>query len=636
MADNKTPASDNTRNSATEDLFNREATSRVNPNRKITDDIFGRDQQGSEELFKQNIQGRIDHEMNDQLLPEIESEGFNFQVNPQLLDALTSEGVLPVGTELATLNVPVEGGDFSFLLDDSQFRIEGDRLVLNSDLLLQSDTDFQFSVQVSSNSSAFSIDVPVTINFDNLADFAEEVVNQAPVDIELSAYDFDENAAAGDVVATIAAIDNDNAFGFSYELTGEGADKFEIVGNQLVIRDGAVFDFETQAQHTVEITVTDPSNNQFTEQIVIDLNDINEAPVLSDEVFSVAEGAAIASGELDAVDQDFNDQLTFTVADGFSLPPGFTLAADGDYSFDPTNPAYDHLAVGDSQVITIPIKVVDAGGLESTAQIHLTVQGTNDAPVADANIVSTVEEGAAQIGGQLTASDVDDGATLSFSLSPGFSAPAGFSLNSDGSYSFDPQDSAYDALDAGDQQVLTIPVTVTDEHGATDTQQIQITVTGTNDTPVAGSDVSAAVNEGDSAISGQLTATDADDSASLSFSITTGSSAPDGFTLNSDGSYSFNPQDSAYEGMDAGDTQVLTIPVTVTDEHGATDTQQIQITVTGTNDTPVAGSDVTAAVNEGDSAISGQLTATDADESASLSFSITTGSSAPDGFTLNA
>ena len=55
--------------------------------------------------------------------------------------------------------------------------------------------------------------------------------------------------------------------------------------------------------------------------------------------------------------------------------------------------------------------------------------------------------------------------------------------------------------------------------------------------------------------------------------------------------------------------QTLTIPVTVTDEHGATDTQQIQITVNGTNDTPVAGVDVTANVSEGDSAISGQLSA---------------------------
>ena len=635
MADNKAPASDNTRNSATEDLFNREATARINPNRKITDDIFGRDQLGSEELFKQNIQGRIDHEVNDQFLPDIASEGFNFQLNPQVFDALTSNGTLSAGTELATLNVPVEGGDFSFALDDSQFRIDGDRLVLNSDLSLRAGTDFQLTVQVSSNSSAFSIDVPVTVNFDNLAGLVEEVINQAPVDIELSAYDLDETATAGDVVATITAIDNDNVAGFTYELTGEGADKFEIVGNQLVIKDGVTFDFETQSQHTVEITVTDPSGNQLTEQVVIDLNDINEAPLLSDEVFGVTEGAAVTAGTLDAVDQDLNDQLTFSVADGFALPPGFALESDGDYSFDPAHPAYDHLAVGDSQVLTIPVRVVDAGGLESNAQIQLTIQGTNDAPVADANIVAAVAEGASQISGQLVATDADDGASLSFSITEGATAPAGFTLNADGSYSFDPQDSAYETMDAGDTQVLTIPVTVTDDQGATDTQQIRITVTGTNDAPVAGADATASVDEGDAAISGQLTASDVDDAASLSFSITSGSSAPAGFILNSDGSYSFDPQDSAYDAMDAGDTQVLTIPVTVTDDQGATDTQQIRITVTGTNDAPVAGADATASVDEGDAAISGQLTASDVDDAASLSFSITSGSSAPAGFTLN-
>ena len=164
-------------------------------------------------------------------------------------------------------------------------------------------------------------------------------------------------------------------------------------------------------------------------------------------------------------------------------------------------------------------------------------------------------EGDSAISGQLSASDVD-GDSVSFSAD---SLPAGFTLENDGSYSFDPADAAYDGMGVGDSQTLTIPVTVTDENGATDSQQIQVTVTGTNDAPVAGADVTANVAEGDTAISGQLTASDVDGD-SVSFSA---DSLPAGFTLESDGSYSFDPADAAYDGMGVGDSQTLTIPVTV-------------------------------------------------------------------------
>ncbi len=247
--------------------------------------------------------------------------------------------------------------------------------------------------------------------------------------------------------------------------------------------------------------------------------------------------------------------------------------------------------VGDSEVITIPVTVTDDNGATDTSQIQITVNGTNDSPVAGAAVTANVDEGDAVINGQLTVSDVDDGAIATFTITSG-NAPDGFVLNADGSYVFDPADSAYDHLNVGDSEVITIPVTVTDDNGATDTSQIQITVTGTNDVPVAGASITTNVDEGDVAISGQLTSTDSDDGATASFTVSVGSTAPDGFVLNTDGSYSFDPADSAYDHLNVGDSEVITIPVTVMDDNGATDTSQIQITVTGTNDVPVVGASI--------------------------------------------
>ena len=64
-------------------------------------------------------------------------------------------------------------------------------------------------------------------------------------------------------------------------------------------------------------------------------------------------------------------------------------------------------------------------------------------------------------------------------------APAGLTFNANGSYSFDPANAAYQSLGVGQQTIITVPYTVTDNAGATSTANPVITVTGTNDAPVA-------------------------------------------------------------------------------------------------------------------------------------------------------
>jgi VCBS repeat-containing protein len=111
-----------------------------------------------------------------------------------------------------------------------------------------------------------------------------------------------------------------------------------------------------------------------------------------------------------------------------------------------------------------------------------------------------------------------DASTATFTISEGNTAPAGFVLHEDGSWSFDPTDSDYDHLNVGDSAALTIPVTVTDNKGGKDAVQIQLTVVGTNDAPVIGGATTGAVTEDVAnalATSGQLTISDADAGESL-------------------------------------------------------------------------------------------------------------------------
>ncbi|MEG7360272.1 retention module-containing protein [Pseudomonas citronellolis] len=456
--------------------------------------------------------------------------------------------------------------------------------------------------------------------------------------------------------------------------------------------------------------------------ITITVTGSNDVPVAQAASAAANEDSQI-NGQLQASDADQGAQLQF--GSDSPLPAGFTLGQDGKWTFDASDTAYQHLAAGQTQIISVPVVVTDDQGAAAGSTLTITVTGTNDVPVAPAASAAVDEDQVST--GQLTASDADDGAVLTFSIDG--NAPAGFTLKTDGSWTFDGKDSAYQHLADGETQVISVPVLVTDEHGATSSSTLSITVTGTNDAPVAqagsattaendvlngqvptatdvdgtiagyqlASDVgtgngtltfnlngsyifdpgqdfdslpagisrdvtftyqakddsgalsapqtititvtgsndapvaqaaTAAVNE-DSQINGQLQASDADQGAQLQFG--SDSPLPAGFTLDQDGKWTFDASNAAYQHLAAGQTQVISIPVVVTDDQGATSGSTLTITVTGTNDAPVAQA-TTAAVNE-DSQIDGQLQATDADQGTQLQFG--SDSPLPAGFTLD-
>ena len=285
------------------------------------------------------------------------------------------------------------------------------------------------------------------------------------------------------------------------------------------------------------------------------------------------------SGQLQASDVDDGATLTFSLSG--PAPAGFALADNGAWSFDATNAAYDKLAAGEIQQLIIPYQVTDEHGASGQSTLTLTITGTNDAPVATATTASTAED-APVIGGTLAASDID-GDTLTYSLTG--SAPAGFTLNGDGTWSLDPSNAAYQHLADGASMTLTVPFTTTDGT-LSSSSTLTITVTGVNDVPVV-TEAVAAASEGDGVISGKLVATDADDGAVLTHET---SDNVAGFTLGKDGSWSFDSSDAAYDYLKAGEELVIQVPVTVTDEHNASTKTTLTITLTGTNDAPVANS----------------------------------------------
>ncbi|WP_037422617.1 VCBS domain-containing protein, partial [Shewanella xiamenensis] len=342
----------------------------------------------------------------------------------------------------------------------------------------------------------------------------------------------------------------------------------------------AVQNLQAGAQLTDSFLVTSADGTSHVVSVAV--YGKNDAPVLFAQTQSVSEDGALLSGQMQASDADAGDTLSFHIDQPVA---GLTLNADGSYSFDPSNAAYQHLAQGQTETLTIPVSVTDGAGASSTQNLTITLTGTNDgATITDHGTPGQIKEDQhTAIEGHLSVGDVDSGEGLfPAQQGAGLSGYGGFTLtpqaNGQAYWRYSVDNSKTEIQQLGEGQLLHDSFTVHSADGTTHT--ISVDIVGTNDAPVLTAQ-SQSVTEDGSLLTGQMVATDVDTGDTLTFSL---ANSVDGFTLNADGSYSFEPIDAAYQHLAQGQTETLTIPVSVTDSAGATSTQQLVITVSGSND----------------------------------------------------
>jgi len=116
-------------------------------------------------------------------------------------------------------------------------------------------------------------------------------VNHAPTDITVSGGAVQENALAATVVANLTALDSDAGNTHGYALSGGATDKFAIVGSQIVVKQGAVIDYEQQTTYTLTVTATDQDGLQFTKDIQINVADVIETGTAKNDILTGGAGA---------------------------------------------------------------------------------------------------------------------------------------------------------------------------------------------------------------------------------------------------------------------------------------------------------------------------------------------------------
>ncbi|MBC8798294.1 VCBS domain-containing protein [Shewanella algae] len=422
---------------------------------------------------------------------------------------------------------------------------------------------------------------------------------------------------------------------------------------------------------TFSVTVTDEFGASAEQLVTITIIGTNDAPILSadssgsiTEDLDVINGMLSDSGSLSFTDVDIGDSHVVSSsyngdvswsggaldqATQDALAAGFSADNSG-WSYDIANSLVQFLAVGETITLSFTLTVTDAFGASDSQLVTLTINGTNDGPIinppgegdADGTVReagqfddSSVDPGTPGVSGQLSASDVDNGADLTWSGSA--DSPLGsFSVDAaTGAWNYQLDNAAVDGLLEGEIRTETFTVTVTDEYGANAEQLVTITIIGTNDAPILSADASGAVIEDLDVINGMLsdsgdlsfTDVDINDSHSVGSSYNgdvlwsggaldqaTQDALAAGFSVDNSG-WSYDIANSLVQFLAVGETITLSFDVTVDDGNGGTDTDTVTVTITGTNDAPVLSIDMSGAVTEDVDVINGMLS-----DSGDLSF----------------
>lgn len=255
---------------------------------------------------------------------------------------------------------------------------------------------------------------------------------------------------------------------------------------------------------TYTVTLDDGHGGIVNQDIIVTINGANDAPTVAAALTgSASEGDAATTFDLlaGATDVDNGETLTlavvassvlYTVNDAVATGTSLGLSLTGStLHLDPTNPAFDHLAAGQTQEIIVSYDVEDVHHAITHQIETITVTGTNDAPVVSGAVTAAIVEGGAanHLDALANASDADDGHVLSVVNVP-TSLPAGVTYDAvHHTFTLDPGNPAYQHLGDGQSAVVTVDYGVSDGIAPTPTNaSVSWTINGTNDAPVMNAD----------------------------------------------------------------------------------------------------------------------------------------------------
>jgi VCBS repeat-containing protein len=374
------------------------------------------------------------------------------------------------------------------------------------------------------------------------------------------------------------------------------------------------------ATETFSYTIADGAGGTAASTLTITVAGSNDGPIATADAASVGEDtAAPVTGNVLANDTDVDRGAVLSVADAGQRDGAYgtlTLNADGSYSYS-VNAAAQALAQGERASETFSYTVKDEFGATKTSTLTVTIEGSNDGPVAmaDTNWVNATV-GQFTTGNVLSNdTDVDRGASLSVTDGGVRQGQYGtLTLNADGSYRYVVSEAAR-SLSGADTIRETFSYTVTDAEGARSTSTLGIDVYGVNEAPVLVADRAVIQEDSVLPVTGNVLANDTDADAGAVLRVIDAGTR-DGrygvFELSADGAYRYT-LGSGLQSLAVGETASEVFDYSVQDEFGQLVTSTVTIVVQGTNDGPVAYADEANIAGDATAPILGNVLANDSD-----------------------
>ena len=304
----------------------------------------------------------------------------------------------------------------------------------------------------------------------------------------------EDASARATVGAAVVATDADGDR-LAYTLTG--SDLFTIDGTtgQIRVASSATLNHETAPSQDVTVTATDPSGEDASITVTIEVEDVNERPEAVDDRASTEEDEAVVIDVL-ANDSDPDDGDTLTVT--LRGQPRDGLATVSNVTSEITYTPDENYNGAD----VFTYRATDQGGLSSDGTVSVTINAVNDAPeFGQARAERSISEAARtgdDVGEEVAATDVDH-PRLTYSLS---GAP---------DFEIDPatgQITVRSPLNREVTESYSAIVTAVDGQGADDSIDVTINVTDVNERPAAEND--SATTDEDMAVNINVLANDSD------------------------------------------------------------------------------------------------------------------------------
>ncbi len=424
--------------------------------------------------------------------------------------------------------------------------------------------------------------------------------NDLPVAVD------DTGSVNADATVTLNLVDNDTDLNNdalsigTLDLAGiQGAVTDNGDGTITYNPDGNFDSLAGGATATVTFTyfVQDSNNAQSAAAatVTITVNGVNDAPVLADDSITTDQNTVSAMLNLLANDgdPDTGDTLTFVGIDTTGAVGTLNDNGDGTVTYDP-NGQFNNLDSGESATATFTYTVQDGTNVQQTANLVVTINGVNDAPVAVADSYTfatgaTITVSNPADGVLANDSDPDTNDTPEPRLQTAGTQGGSIVLNADGTFTYTPP-AAFLVLGANETASETFTYLVGDGEADSAPVEIVITVNGANQIPVANAD-NASIDE-DNLVIINLLANDTDpnpaDVANLAIaSVDATSTNGATITNNGDGTVTYDPTSaSSIQAFPVGANVTDTFEYTITDGDAASTPATVSVNVTGIDDAP--------------------------------------------------